>query len=211
MASETKQQIMEAALELFAQNGYLGTSMSDIASCLGITKGALYKHYKSKREILEKILERMAELDFERAQEYGMPENNDGNFAEEYNLLPVEKIREYSIAQFRHWTEEKFSSQFRRMLTVEQHRNVEMSELFQNYLASGPLEYMASIFRKNSSSDEDAMQIALEFYGPMFFLYSVYDGAEPDKKDSVVELLKKHIDRFIERFEAKRINLSEEK
>ena len=52
MSCETKEQIMEAALELFSQIGFLGTSMSDIASQLKITKGALYKHYESKQQIL---------------------------------------------------------------------------------------------------------------------------------------------------------------
>ena len=51
MAGDTKKRILEAALELFAQSGYLGTSMSDIAGQLGITKGALYKHYVSKQEL----------------------------------------------------------------------------------------------------------------------------------------------------------------
>ena len=59
MSGDTKERILETALELFAQSGYLGTSMSDIAKQLGITKGALYKHYKSKQEILDCIVERM--------------------------------------------------------------------------------------------------------------------------------------------------------
>lgn len=63
MSCETKEQIMEVSLELFSQNGFLGTSMSDIASQLKITKGALYKHYESKQKILERIIEHMAELD----------------------------------------------------------------------------------------------------------------------------------------------------
>ena len=70
MAGNTKERIMEAALELFAQNGYLGTSMNDIAKQLGITKGALYKHYSSKQEILDSITQRMNEHDTERAEEY---------------------------------------------------------------------------------------------------------------------------------------------
>ena len=41
MAGETKERILEAALELFAQSGYLGTSMNDIARQLGITKAYL--------------------------------------------------------------------------------------------------------------------------------------------------------------------------
>ena len=53
MAEGTKERILRTALELFAQNGYLGTSMNDIAGQLGITKAALYKHYASKQEILD--------------------------------------------------------------------------------------------------------------------------------------------------------------
>ena len=44
MAESTKERILRIALELFAQNGYLGTSMNDIAGQLGFTKAALYKH-----------------------------------------------------------------------------------------------------------------------------------------------------------------------
>lgn len=64
------------------------------------------------------------------------------------------------------------------MLTLEQYRDPKLAQLHHDYLAGGPLEYMAAIFRKMTDSDEDAMQLALEFYGPMYLLYSVYDGAE---------------------------------
>lgn len=197
MARDTKARIVDIALELFAQNGYLGTSMSDIANQLSITKGALYKHFASKQEILDQIIQKMNDLDLERAQAYGMPENEADGFAEEYVHTPTEKIRTYSIAQFRHWTEEPFSSQFRKMLTLEQYRDPEMAKLYHNYLASGPLEYMAAIFRKLTDSDASAMQMALEFYGPMYLLYSVYDAAE--HKETVISMLEMHIDRFIRR------------
>ena len=55
MAGNTKERILEVSLELFAQSGYLGTSMSDIAHQLGITKSALYKHYAGKQEIPQQI------------------------------------------------------------------------------------------------------------------------------------------------------------
>ena len=90
MAIDTKERIMEAALELFAQNGYLGTSMSDIAGRLGITKAALYKHYAGKQEILDRIVERMNEMDYERAEKYEMPEAEPDGFAEAYLHTPVE-------------------------------------------------------------------------------------------------------------------------
>ena len=70
MAGDTKERIVDVALGLFAQSGYLGTSMSDIAKQLGITKGALYKHYTGKQEILDSIVERMNQMDYERAEEY---------------------------------------------------------------------------------------------------------------------------------------------
>ena len=120
MPGDTRERILETALELFSQCGYLGTSMSDIAKELGITKGALYKHYASKQEILDSIITRMGELDLERAKAYQMPETDADSFAEAYRDTPKEKIRTYSIAQFRHWTEETFSSRFRKMLTLEQ-------------------------------------------------------------------------------------------
>lgn len=204
MPSETKEQIVETALELFSQNGFLGTSMSDIASRLKITKGALYKHYESKQQILDRIIERMAELDLERAKKYEMPESNSEKSAEAYSHIPAEKIRGYSIAQFRHWTEEKFSAQFRKMLTLEQFRSKEISNLYQDYLVAGPLEYMTKIFKKITKSKPKARLVALEFYGPIFTLYSVYDGAEENAKKSVFVQLEKHIENFIEQFEKER-------
>ncbi len=195
MSGETKAKIPEVALKLFSQNGYLGTSMNDIAAQLGITKPALYKHYASKREILKSIVKRMSDMDYERAEEYDMPETEPNGFADAYMKTPIEKIRAYSIAQFRHWTEEPFPARFRKMITLEQYRDTEMAKLYQNYLATGPTEYMAAIFRKMTDSDGAAMQSALDFYGPMYLLYSVYDGA--DDKAAVIKLLEEHIDRFI--------------
>lgn len=200
MAGDTKERILETALELFAQSGYLGTSMSDIAKELGITKGALYKHYTSKQEILNSIVERMNKMDYERAEEYEMPESEPDGFAEAYLQTPIEKIRTYSMAQFDHWTKEPFSSNFRKMLTLEQYRDHKLAQLYHDYLATGPTEYMAAIFRKLTDSDEAAMQLALEFYGPMFLLYSVYDGAQD--KDSVAPLLDAHIEQFIAKVES---------
>ena len=202
MAEGTKARILEAALALFAQNGYLGTSMSDIAGQLGITKAALYKHYASKQDILDRIVERMNEMDDERAKAYEMPETAPDGFAEAYLHTPVEKIRTYSAAQFDHWTKEPFAANFRKMLTLEQYRDPALARLYQNYRAAGPLAYMAAIFRKLTDSDQAAMELALAFYGPMYLLYSVYDGAED--KDSVSPLLDAHIDRFIATVEAGR-------
>ena len=200
MAGDTKERIIDVALELFAQSGYLGTSMSDIAKQLGITKGSLYKHYTGKQEILDSIVERMNKMDYERAEEYEMPETEPDGFAETYMSTPIQNIRAYAMAQFDHWTKEHFSSNFRKMLTLVQYRDPKLAQLYHDYLATGPTEYMAAIFRKLTDSDDAAMQLALEFYGSMFLLYSVYDGASD--KDSIAPMLSAHIDRFISKVES---------
>ena len=199
MGGETKERILETALELFAQSGYLGTSMSDIAARLGITKAALYKHYAGKQEILDRIVQRMNELDAARAAAYEMPGAAPEGFAQAYLNTPLDRIHAYSTAQFDHWTREPFSANFRKMLTLEQYRDARLAQLYQENLASGPVKYMAAIFRPLTDSDETAMQLALEFYGPMYLLYSVYDGAADQL--AVAPMLEAHIDRFIGKLE----------
>ena len=171
---------MRIALEVFAQNGYLGTSMNDIAGQLGFTKAALYKYYSSKQEILEKIVEQMNRIDYERAAEYEMPETEPDGFAEALKLC-----NKHGESQ---------------VMIDEIYRDPKLAQLHHDYLVGGPLEYMAAIFRKMTDSDEDAMQLALDFYGPMYLLYSAYDGAE--EKESVSSLLTAHIDHFISKVES---------
>ena len=195
----TKERILEEALKLFSQSGYMGTSMNDIAAELGVTKAALYKHYKSKQEILESIVERMNQMDAERAKKYEMPEGNMAEVIAGYKDTALDKIKQYTKVQFLHWTEEEFPCRFRKMLTLEQYRDPEMAQLYQIYLAEGPLSYMEEVFAGIMSDKEKARQAALDFYGPIFLLYSIYDGAE-DKKQ-VVKMVEQHVEKFAKRIE----------
>lgn len=195
----TKEKILEEALRLFAQSGYMGTSMNEIASRLGVTKAALYKHYSSKQEILDSIVERMNHMDAERTKEYEMPHGDMEEVIAGYKNTAVEKIRQFTKVQFLHWTEDEFSCCFRKMLILEQYRDPEMAKLYQNYLAEGPLRYMEAIFSGIAESSEDAKQLAVDFYGPIFLLYSIYDGAE--NKQEVVKLVDAHVERFSKRFQ----------
>jgi AcrR family transcriptional regulator len=56
-AVETRGRILDAARGLFADRGYAGTSMRDLAEALGITKAALYYHFPGKAEILLALVE----------------------------------------------------------------------------------------------------------------------------------------------------------
>ena len=51
----TKEKILDAALTLFAENGYDGTSVEQIANIVGIKAPSLYKHYKGKEDILNAL------------------------------------------------------------------------------------------------------------------------------------------------------------
>ena len=56
MSGDTRERILTVANELFTEQGYEGTSLREIADRLGITKAALYYHFRSKDEILTTLL-----------------------------------------------------------------------------------------------------------------------------------------------------------
>ena len=172
----TKERILLAALRLFARDGFEAVSVSDIAKQLGITKGALYKHYASKRDILSSILGRMEERDAELARGSQVPEGPKEETADAYRAVSPAQIAAFSKAMFRYWAEDEFAAPFRRMLILEQFRDPEMGRLCQQYLVSGPLEYLTDLFA--AMGLPHPREEAAEFYGPMFLLWSVYDGAE---------------------------------
>ena len=182
---DTKERILTTALELFAQKGYEAVSTGDIAEALGITKGALYRHYESKQAIFDAILARMAQRDGEQAQAHDLPEGTAETDKAAYEAATVSHIVSFSRDMFRYWTEDPFAGPFRRMLTLEQYATPEMGRLYQQYLAAGPMGYVADLFAARGLTDP--ARRAAVFYGPMFLLYSVYDGATD--KEAVTALL----------------------
>ena len=163
---------MTVALHLFANNGYEAVSVSQIAGALGMTKGALYRHYENKRDIFLHIVQRMEQQDVEQAEQHEVPEESIEKNLEGYRNVSLNDFIEYSKSMFAYWTEDDFASSFRKMLTLEQFRNEEMQRMYQQYLVSGPAEYVKDLFEN----------MALDFYGPIFLLYSIYDGASDKTK-----------------------------
>ena len=174
--ADTKEAILTAALTLFAANGYEAVSVSQIAGRLGITKGALYRHYQNKRDIFDHILSRMEDMDLQQAKKFDLPEKAPEEDSSAYARASVQRLAEFSKAQYRYWTENEFASLFRRMLTLEQFRSREMQALYQNYLVSGPVRYVEEILRCNGFSAPG--ERAAAFFGTMFLCFSLYDSAE---------------------------------
>ena len=192
--TDTKEKILSVSLELFAKNGYEAVSVSDIAGALGMTKGALYKHYKNKRDIFDSIVKRMYEIDAERSREYGVPENTYEDGAEGYAKVAVENVKNFTLAQFEFWTENKFASNFRKMLMLEQYRDGRSAELYSGCLTDGPIEYMRDRFTEMMKNgvlkNADPLMLAIEYYAPMYLLMNTANI--PDKK----ALLQKYIYKF---------------
>ena len=192
-----KEEILIVALHLFARDGYEAVSVSQIAGELDMTKGALYRHYKSKRDIFDCIVQRMEQQDSEQARQNEVPEESIEKVPEEYQNVSVEDFVGYSKSMFEYWTEDDFASSFRKMLTLEQFRNEEMQNLYQQYLVSGPAEYVKDLFKNMEIKNPE--EEAFKFYANMFFYYSVYDGATDKTKakcqfeymlDKIVEEMK---------------------
>ena len=195
--SNRKEEILIVALHLFARDGYEAVSVSQIAGELDMTKGALYRHYKSKRDIFDSIVKRMEQQDSEQARENEVPEESIEKTPEEYQNVSFDDFVEYSKSMFEYWTEDDFASSFRKMLTIEQFRSEGMQKLYQQYLVSGPAGYVKDLFKNMKIKDPE--ENAVKFYANMFFYYNVYDGATDKTKakcqfeymlDKIVEEMK---------------------
>lgn len=196
--ADTKERILMTALHLFARDGYEAVSVSTIAGELGMTKGALYKHYRNKRDIFDSIVERMFQIDAERSRQYEVPEEPYEAAPVTYQDVSIARIKEFTLAQFTFWTEDAFASAFRRMLELEQYRNAEMAELYSQCLTSGPVAYMEDIFREMTAEgllrQTDPKQLAVAFYAPMYLLIHLSDHSIG--KQEARELLNRHIEQF---------------
>lgn len=202
----TKEKILMTALELFARDGYEAVSVRNIAEKLDITKGALYRHFKSKRDIFDCIVERMFEIDAERARAHSMPEEVYSSSPDSYERASIESILEFTEGQYRFWTEDEFAAGFRRMLTLEQYRSEDMARLYSQCIVRGPVEYMTDLFRelikKGELAQGDPADMAVEYCGPFFLLINMFDGSE--NPDEGIELLQRQTRAFMERHKAGR-------
>lgn len=195
-----KEKILNKALELFSQKGFDAVSVSMISDGLGISKGALYKHYESKRAIFDAILIRMEENDFNISQTLNMPTDIFENIPEAYRASELEQLFSFTFAIFVYWTENDFASKFRKMISIEQYSSHEMSALYQQYLGTGPLGHIKNLFEnmvKTINAEVSSEQLAIDFYAPVYMLINLYDSTYD--KTHASALLKAHFENFLHR------------
>ncbi len=194
--SNRKEEILIVALHLFAIDGYEAVSVSRIAGELNMTKGALYRHFKSKRDIFDCIVRCMEKQDGELASDYDMPGDAKAKMPEKYENVALDVFLEYSKSMFEYWTEDDFASSFRKMLTIEQFRNEEMQDLYQKYLVTGPDFYVEELFE--SMGITGAKDKAVRLCAVMHFYYSIFDGTGDKEKvkDEFVSAISNLVQEF---------------
>ena len=115
MARDTKERILAAALEKFSQNGYAGTNIRELTASLGLVKSAMYRHFESKEEIWNALLDEMIAYYAER---FGSPEH----------LPPVPDSLEALVAMTMRMVDFTVHDEkiimTRKLLTIEQFREI---------------------------------------------------------------------------------------
>ena len=127
----TKQEILEASLELFSVQGFEATSISQIAEAVGIRKASLYSHFESKQAILDTLVKEVlqqyaAHSIFARADW----EKDAGNLP-----LTSDAAVQMIQGQIRYILHDPTIQRARKMLVIEQFQNPELAKLQtkQNY------------------------------------------------------------------------------
>lgn len=86
-ANLRREQILTSANRLFSENGYENTSMNEIAQYVGLTKGALYYHFKSKEAILISLINQIEDRFRKRVNDMGHTQVTPAQYLREVLLL----------------------------------------------------------------------------------------------------------------------------
>lgn len=196
-ARDTKKIILQVALRQFSEKGLDGVGIRDIAKEIGIRESAIYRHFNGKQDIFDSIIKDIEQRYQEETTEIDSSISLDDNLWSENDLL--EELVRMSFTMFHFYLKTEYGSQLRRMLTIEQYRNSEVSNFFRELVIHNGLEYITGVFTKlieeNFFINEDPDVMALQFYSPLYLLLTKYDN-QPEKYQEAVSFLKKHITQF---------------
>lgn len=196
----TRDRIVEEALSLFAQKGYKGTSVKNIADAVGIKDSSLYKHYKSKQEILDTIIQTIEDRIMEMSQNYGLPIGTDyEEMVKFYAQLDDNGLAEFSKKIFLFYLKDDKLSKFWKMGMMEQFQDNQVSKLFRHFFLEDSIKYQTELFsemiKQNVFIEAEPEVMAVSFFTPIFFLLSKYSGTE-DKEEEALAILDKQVREF---------------
>ncbi len=186
----TKERILDAALTLFAKNGYDGTSVEQIAKNVGIKAPSLYKHYKGKKDILNALID-SAEA---RYEEMFGSENNIGKVPqsrEEFIKVTMERIS-FTIR-------DPIIRKTRMLLVQEQFRNERISEVTTRHQLDGIQKMFAKIIKgmmeEGIVKNDDPEMLAAELTAPAVLQIARSDR-QPQCEEECMRYIEKHLQHF---------------
>ena len=195
----TKQRILDAALELFSTAGYEGVSVKQIAQAVGIKDSSLYKHFKSKQEIFDTLMQEMNARFEQTVTFYKLPQGEIEKVAKEYGQRDLLWLKEACKAVFLFFLKDPKASKFRKMLMIEQYKNSAAASTFRSWFTDDAIHFQETLFtemiRQGSFRKAPPKTVALQFYAPFFLLLCQYDTM-PGKEEEALGLLMAHIDQF---------------
>lgn len=196
---DTKNLILNKALELFASRGYDAVSVGEIAKAVGIKAPSLYNHYASKQAIFDAIVEATAsqyERDTDKIDIHVENADRDVPSLEHVSLEDLTK-KVHDI--FLYSLHDETIARFRKMMTIEQFRSPELAELYTRRYIDRIIAYHAEIFRKLIASgelrDEDPETLATIYVSPVIVLLGVCDR-QPEKEKECLVKLDRHVALF---------------
>ena len=186
----TKEKILDAALTLFAENGYDGTSVEQIASIVGIKAPSLYKHYKGKEDILNALID-SAEARYEEM------------FGSEKNIGKVPQSREefikVTLKRISFTIKDPVIRKTRMLLVQEQFRNERISEATTKHQLDGIQRMFAKIIKGMMDEgiviDDDPELLAVELTAPAVLQIARSDR-QPQCEEECMEYIEKHMRHF---------------
>lgn len=195
----TKERILDEALTLFSKNGYDGVSVKDIANAVGIKDSSLYKHYKSKYEIFETIIQQMSNRVEEIHQKLQVPDARIQDVSLCFANMTAETLVEISKKLFLFYLKDSIVGRLRRLLTIEQYRSSDISETYRKIYIDSAIDYQTEVFRQMIAAGKfvegDPYLMAIHFYSPIFLLLCKVDNM-PEKEEEALELLEEHVNHF---------------
>ena len=186
----TKERILDAALTLFAENGYDGTSVEQIASIVGIKAPSLYKHYKGKEDILNALID-SAEARYEEM------------FGSEKNIGKVPQSREefikVTLKRISFTIKDPVIRKTRMLLVQEQFRNERISETTTRHQLDGIQRMFAKIIKGMMDEgivvEDDPELLAVELTAPAVLQIARSDR-QPQCEEECMEYIEKHLRHF---------------
>lgn len=201
----TKQEILEAALDLFSVQGFEATSLSQIADAVGIRKASLYSHFENKQAILDAlvrdVLDRYAQRCIFAKTDWDKYED-----AEEELALTLDSAAQMIMGQIRYILHDPHISRARKMLVMEQFQNAELAKLQTKQNYTDVMRYFTGLvkclIRSGVLIGDDSEIMAAQLCLPISVWINICDR-EPNREPEVMELVSRHIRQFFELYRPK--------